>query len=140
MNISIFGLGYVGAVSSGCLANSGHHVIGVDPIQTKVDLINQGRSPIIEKDIGEIITKAVEGGRLRATSDTEAAIKETEISFVCVGTPSIRKAKPLAGKFLPSMSASELRPSPRPERMGPAEAPAQPRQGVRQFQLGTPWP
>lgn len=88
MNISIFGLGYVGAVSAGCLANNGHQVVGVDPIPTKVDLINQGQSPIIEEEIGEIIASAVADGRLRATTDVAAAIRETELSFVCVGTPS----------------------------------------------------
>lgn len=88
MNISIFGMGYVGAVSAGCLANEGHRIIGVDPVQTKVDLINQGQTPIIEKDIGDIISKAVQSGILRATSDAAQAVHETEISFVCVGTPS----------------------------------------------------
>lgn len=88
MKISIFGLGYVGAVSAGCLANEGHEVIGVDPNQTKVDLINQGKTPIIEKDIGELIEMAVKEGRLRATTDASEAIRGTELSLICVGTPS----------------------------------------------------
>lgn len=88
MNISIFGLGYVGAVSAGCLAKDGHRVIGVDPSQTKVDLINQGQSPIIEKDIGEMIAAACKAGRLSATTDFRKAIDNSEITLVCVGTPS----------------------------------------------------
>jgi len=88
MKISIFGLGYVGTVSAGCLANEGHEVVGVDPVPTKVDAINQGQSPIIEKDIGEIIKKTVSSGQVRATTDDLEAINATEISFVCVGTPS----------------------------------------------------
>ena len=88
MRISIFGLGYVGTVSAGCLADDGHEVVGVDPLPTKVDLINRGQSPIIETDIGEIIAATVKAGRLRATSDPAEAIRETELSFVCVGTPS----------------------------------------------------
>jgi GDP-mannose 6-dehydrogenase len=88
MKISIFGLGYVGAVSAGCLASDGHEIIGVDPNQTKVDLINQGISPIIEKDIGEMIAKAVQGGRLRATVSVEEAVIGSDLSLVCVGTPS----------------------------------------------------
>jgi GDP-mannose 6-dehydrogenase len=88
VNISVFGLGYVGTVSAGCFANDGHEVIGVDPIRAKVDLINQGQSPIVEADIGAIISAAVESGRLRATDDTFEAVGETELSFVCVGTPS----------------------------------------------------
>ena len=88
MRISIFGLGYVGTVSAGCLADDGHEVVGVDPLPTKVDLINRGQSPIIETDIGEIIAATVKTGRLRATSDPVEAIRETELSFVCVGTPS----------------------------------------------------
>jgi GDP-mannose 6-dehydrogenase len=81
-------LGYVGAVSAGCLARDGHEVVGVDPVPTKVDLINRGQSPIIEKDIGEIIAASASAGRLRATCDPNQAIDETELSFVCVGTPS----------------------------------------------------
>jgi GDP-mannose 6-dehydrogenase len=88
LRISIFGLGYVGTVSAGCLADDGHEVLGVDPLPTKVDLINRGQSPIIETDIGEIIAVTAKAGRLRATSDPGQGIRETELSFVCVGTPS----------------------------------------------------
>jgi GDP-mannose 6-dehydrogenase len=88
LKISIFGLGYVGTVSAGCLANDGHEVVGVDPVQAKVDLINQGNSPIIEAEIGELIAAAVKNRKLRATSDPEEAIYATELSFICVGTPS----------------------------------------------------
>lgn len=88
MKVSVFGLGYVGTVSAGCLANDGHEVVGVDPIQTKVDLINQGRTPIIEAEIGEIIAGNVKSGRLRAIVDPMEGIQTTDLSFVCVGTPS----------------------------------------------------
>jgi GDP-mannose 6-dehydrogenase len=88
LKVSVFGLGYVGTVSAGCLAQSGHEVVGVDPVATKVDLINQGQSPIIEAEINEIIASAVKSGRIRATQDSTQAIFDTELSFVCVGTPS----------------------------------------------------
>ncbi len=88
MKISIFGLGYVGAVSAGCLAAEGHHVLGVDPVPDKVDLINRGQSPIVEAEIGELIEKAVQAGCLRATSAPHEAIRDTDLSFICVGTPS----------------------------------------------------
>lgn len=88
MRISVFGLGYVGTVSAGCLANDEHEVVGVDPVQAKVDLINKGQSPIIEADIGEIIATTVKSGCLRAITDPAKAIRETDLSFVCVGTPS----------------------------------------------------
>lgn len=88
MKISIFGLGYVGTVSAGCLATDGHSVIGVDPNKTKVNLINQGISPIVEKDIGEMIAASVKSSLLRATSDVQDAVLNSDISLVCVGTPS----------------------------------------------------
>ena len=88
MKISVFGLGYVGTVSAGCLANQGHEVTGVDPIGIKIDLINRGQTPIIETDIGEIISSAVSDGSLKATNDTKYAILSTDLSLVCVGTPS----------------------------------------------------
>src|ERR1019366_3324131 len=88
MKISIFGLGYVGAVSAGCLATDNHQVIGVDPNQTKVDLINKGVTPIIEKDIGEMIANTVKNGNLRATTDAREAVINSDLSLICVGTPS----------------------------------------------------
>ena len=88
MKISIFGLGYVGAVSAGCLAKDGHTVVGVDPYMPKVDLINDGKTPVIEKDIGEIIERAVADGLLSATQDMRQAVIDTEMSLICVGTPS----------------------------------------------------
>ncbi|HEX3107128.1 MAG TPA: nucleotide sugar dehydrogenase [Terriglobales bacterium] len=88
MKVSVFGLGYVGTVSAGCLAQSRHEVVGVDPVSAKVDLINQGQSPIIEAEINEIISSAVKSGRIRATQDAVQAILDTELSFICVGTPS----------------------------------------------------
>ncbi|HEX4332396.1 MAG TPA: UDP-glucose/GDP-mannose dehydrogenase family protein [Usitatibacter sp.] len=89
MKISVMGLGYVGAVAAGCLAREGHEVIGVDPQQTKVDLINAGKTPIIEKDIGEIIAQQAAARRLVATTDVRAAVLATDLSLVCVGTPSL---------------------------------------------------
>jgi GDP-mannose 6-dehydrogenase len=88
LRISIFGLGYVGAVSAGCLADEGHQVLGIDPVADKVDLINRGLSPIVEAEINEIVAEAVSSGNLRASQDPAAAIHETDLSFICVGTPS----------------------------------------------------
>jgi GDP-mannose 6-dehydrogenase len=88
VRISVFGLGYVGTVSAGCLANQGNSVIGVDPVPDKVDLINRGQAPIVEVEIGEIIAEMVKAGRLKATHDGTSAVHDTDISFVCVGTPS----------------------------------------------------
>jgi GDP-mannose 6-dehydrogenase len=88
MKISVFGLGYVGVVSAACLAKDGHTVTGVDPNQTKVDLVNSGHTPIIEDQVEELIAEAVDAGRLVATQDARRAVAETEISLICVGTPS----------------------------------------------------
>ncbi|MDP2469239.1 MAG: nucleotide sugar dehydrogenase [Candidatus Palauibacterales bacterium] len=88
MDIAVFGLGYVGAVSVACLADRGHNVIGVDISDAKVDLINRGLSPIIEADIGPLMSAMVSAGRVRATSDWKQAVRETEMAWVCVGTPS----------------------------------------------------
>jgi GDP-mannose 6-dehydrogenase len=87
MKLSIFGLGYVGCVSAACFGKAGHEVIGVDVNRTKVDIINDGRSPIVEPGIEKLIGTAVKEGRLRATDDASDAINGSEISLVCVGTP-----------------------------------------------------
>jgi GDP-mannose 6-dehydrogenase len=88
MKISVFGLGYVGCVSSACLADAGHEVIGVDINEFKVQTISAGDSPIIENKLDELIAKSVASGALRASSDVKGAVGETELSLVCVGTPS----------------------------------------------------
>lgn len=89
MKISIFGLGYVGAVSAGVLAKEGHTIIGVDPNTTKVDLINAGQSPIIENDLPQLIKQATQEGRLLATTSATEAVAQTDMSLLCVGTPSL---------------------------------------------------
>lgn len=91
MEISIFGLGYVGCVSLGCLAKNGHQVIGVDVHQQKVDLINKGLPTIVEKDIDTIIAEEFKNGKIRATNDANDAVANSEISIICVGTPSSKR-------------------------------------------------
>jgi GDP-mannose 6-dehydrogenase len=88
MKLSILGLGYVGTVVAACLARQGHDVIGVDAEVAKVGLVNAGRSPIIEKDIGPMVREQVAVGRLRATLDVAAAVRASDLILVCVGTPS----------------------------------------------------
>ncbi|NOR81171.1 MAG: nucleotide sugar dehydrogenase [Methyloprofundus sp.] len=88
MKISVFGMGYVGAVCSACFAKDGHHVVGVDPQQIKVELINKGKSPIIEEGLEDLIAAGVSSGNLKALQSAYVAIKETDISIICVGTPS----------------------------------------------------
>ncbi|MBE7552579.1 MAG: UDP-glucose/GDP-mannose dehydrogenase family protein [Anaerolineales bacterium] len=88
MRIAIFGLGYVGCVSAACLANEGHQVIGVDVNSLKVDMINAGKSPIIEAGVDKLIAEAVAVGKLRATTVAAEAVVSADLSFICVGTPS----------------------------------------------------
>jgi GDP-mannose 6-dehydrogenase len=91
MNISIFGLGYVGCVSLGCLAKNGHHVVGVDTNLAKVEQINSGKATIIEKDVDIIIAEQRSAGRISATTDIHLAVKGSDISIIAVGTPSTDK-------------------------------------------------
>ncbi|MCG5497550.1 nucleotide sugar dehydrogenase [Ectothiorhodospira variabilis] len=88
MRIAIFGMGYVGAVSAACLARDGHSVIGVDIDPHKLDLLRRGHSPIVEEGIQELTREVVDAGRLTVTDDVAQAISQTDISFICVGTPS----------------------------------------------------
>ncbi|CAN7662356.1 nucleotide sugar dehydrogenase [Pseudoduganella sp. LjRoot289] len=88
MRISVFGLGYVGAVSCGCLPELGHEVIGVDTNPLKVKMINDGQSPVVEDGINELIAKAVGEGKLRATHDVEDAVLNSDVSLISVATPS----------------------------------------------------
>ena len=88
MRISVLGIGYVGAVSCGCLAAFGHEVVGVDVSPDKVAMLARGQSPIVEAEIDRLIADGVAHGQLRATADTAEAIASTEVSFISVGTPS----------------------------------------------------
>jgi len=91
MKISIFGLGYVGCISLGCLAKNGHDVIGVDINELKVDLINKGLPTIIEKDIDVIISQGKAHNKISATTEYQKAIADSEVSIICVGTPSTKE-------------------------------------------------
>lgn len=88
MNISIFGLGYVGAVSLACLARDGHRVVGVDVDATKLERIAKGKTPVVEEGMVELMEDVVASGRVSVTTDAAQALRETELSLICVGTPS----------------------------------------------------
>src|SRR5262245_13992941 len=88
MRVAVFGLGYVGSVSAASFAADGHDVIGVDVNSDKVAAVNSGHSPIVEPGLDALLRHAVESRRLRATTSTAEAIAETDLSLVCVGTPS----------------------------------------------------
>ena len=90
MKIAIFGLGYVGSVSAGCLAAAGHDVIGVDVEPQKLELLRHGKSPVTEPDLDDLLASGVEAGRLTVTSDTAQAVRQSDVSLICVGTPSRR--------------------------------------------------
>jgi GDP-mannose 6-dehydrogenase len=92
-SISVFGLGYVGSVTASCFAHLGHRVIGVDVNPEKVEMLGSGRSPIVEAGVDELMAKAHQSSRLRATTDTCQAISESDVSFLCVGTPSLPNGK-----------------------------------------------
>ncbi|HEY9106425.1 MAG TPA: nucleotide sugar dehydrogenase [Roseateles sp.] len=98
MKVSVFGLGYVGAVSCACLPELGHEVIGVDINALKVELIASGQSPVVEEGIEELIAAAVKAGRLTATNDVVAAVQGTEVSLISVATPSLPN-------FMPDLTA-----------------------------------
>jgi GDP-mannose 6-dehydrogenase len=102
-NVSIFGMGYVGAVTAACLAAEGYRIIGVDPSTVKTDLIRQGLAPIIEKGLPELFRQAKDRGLLKATENAREAILGTELSLICVGTPS-RSNGSLDDKYLLSVS------------------------------------
>ena len=85
MKISVFGMGYVGCVSAGCLAKMGNDIVAVEPVQTKIDKLNEGKSPIIEKELDEYIEWGVELNKIHATSDFTSAVQSTEMAMVCVG-------------------------------------------------------
>src|SRR6186713_276853 len=88
MKVSVFGLGYVGSVSAASFAADGHTVVGVDVNPDKVASLNEGRSPIVEKGLDELIRDGAANGSLRATTSTDEAVRDTDLSLICVGTPS----------------------------------------------------
>ena len=100
MKISIFGLGYVGAVSLACLSRDGHEVIGVDIDATKLDLIMAGKTPVVEEGMVDLMALAAASGRVAVTTDAQQAVLDSEISLVCVGTPSAANGSQDQGAIL----------------------------------------
>jgi GDP-mannose 6-dehydrogenase len=94
MNVSVFGLGYVGCVTAACLARDGHHVVGVDLNREKVAMVNAGHSPIIEPGLGDVMARAVRQGRLSATESAEEGLAEADVALICVGTPDLGHGQP----------------------------------------------
>lgn len=88
MRVSIFGLGYVGCVTAACLAKAGHDVIGVDVNPEKTAMINDGKSPVVEPGLGDLVNEVVQARRLRATVSVDCAVKHSDVAMICVGTPS----------------------------------------------------
>ena len=113
MNISIFGLGYVGCVGAACAAKLGHHVIGNDVSEGKVELIRQGRPTIIEAEIDDLMREGHERGLIEATTDSRYAVLHSDISFIVVGTPSTKEGRTSTGKptFAMKRSTSSRLPS-----------------------------
>ena len=100
MKISIFGLGYVGAVSLACLSRDGHQVVGVDIDRSKLDLIASGKTPVVEEGMVELMQQVAASGRVSVTTDSEQAVLDTELSLVCVGTPSAANGSQDQGAIL----------------------------------------
>src|SRR5262249_12162422 len=92
-SISIFGLGYVGTVTAACFAHLGYKVVGVDLSPAKVDAINSGNSPIVEPQLSELVASSHAACRLHGSTNLHAAVMESDASFLCVGTPSLRSGK-----------------------------------------------
>jgi len=92
-SISVFGLGYVGTVTAACLAHKGSSVVGVDLSPAKVEALQSGRSPVVEPRVSKLVAECTKACRLHATSDPASAVLKTDISFLCVGTPSLRNGK-----------------------------------------------
>ena len=88
--VSVFGLGYVGAVTAACLAHKGHEVVGVDVSPQKVEMMESGQAPVLEPGLKELIEEGHGSARLRATTDAHYAVHQSDVSFICVGTPSLR--------------------------------------------------
>src|ERR1700704_3429860 len=93
LSVSIFGLGYVGSVSAACFASMGHKVIGVDVSRAKVEMLDSGRTPIVEARMAELVAEATKACYLHATTDALQAVLNSDVSFVCVGTPSLKNGK-----------------------------------------------
>jgi len=91
--VSVFGLGYVGSVMAACLARLGHEIIGIDKNHVKVELLNEGRCLMVEPDLDSLLAAEYSAGRLKATTDALEAVRNSDVSFVCVGTPSIRAGR-----------------------------------------------
>ena len=100
MKISIFGLGYVGAVSLACLSRDGHHVVGVDIDRAKLDLIAAGKTPVVEEGMVDLMADVAAGGRVVVTTDVLQAVRDTDLSLVCVGTPSAANGSQDQGAIL----------------------------------------
>jgi GDP-mannose 6-dehydrogenase len=94
MNVSVFGLGYVGCVTAACLARDGHRVVGVDVNPEKVAMVNEGTTPLIEPGLGDVLARVVRQGRLVATASAEEAITISDIALICVGTPDLGHGQP----------------------------------------------
>src|SRR5690348_9441456 len=94
MNVSVFGLGYVGCVSAVCLARTGHRVVGVDVNDEKVAMINGAQAPIVEPQLSEVLAQVVGNGHLSATTDPSAAVRDSDLALICVGTPGVSHGRP----------------------------------------------